>query len=134
MNLELQKNNQEYIKNISKQDILDYLMQMKNLVENVDGFYYKLFTNQISSIINYQKLKFVDGEICSYEFNDKVINSIKSKLESDGTFELNLNQYFPHPTFVNLNFVDWIMYIYHLKNNLKTIDIGFAPNGNIIIT
>lgn len=134
LNLELQKNNQEYIKDISKQDILDYLMQMKILVENVDGFYYKLFTNQISSIINYQKLRVVDGEICSYEFNGEVINSIKSKLESDGTFELNLNQYIPHPTFFDLNFVDWIMYIYHLKNDLKAIDIGFAPNGNIIIT
>lgn len=134
LNLELQKNNQEYIKDISKQDILDYLMQMKILVENVDGFYYKLFANQISSIINYQKLRVVDGKICSYEFDDEVINSIKSKLESDGTLELNLNQYIPHPTFVNLNFVDWIMYIYHLKNNLRAIDIGFAPNGNIIIT
>jgi len=63
LNLELQKNNQEYIKNISKQDILDYLMQLKILVENVDGFYYKLFTNQISSIINYQKLRVVDGNL-----------------------------------------------------------------------
>jgi len=134
LNLELQKNNQEYIENISKQDILDYLMQMKILVENVDGFYYKLFTNQISFLINYQKLRVVDGEIYNFEFDDEVISSIKSKLESDGTLELNLNQYIPHPTFDNLNFVDWIMYIYHFKNNLKNIDIGFAPNGNIIIT
>jgi hypothetical protein len=56
-----------------------------------------------------------------------------SKVELDRTLELNLNRSIPYPTFYELNFIEWIMYIYHL-NNLRTIRIEFDSNGTIQIS
>jgi|GEM_PF-5254221 len=132
-NQELQKiNEKSAVDKSNKQEILDYLIQMRLLVENVDGFYYKLLTNQIPFIFTHEKLG-IKGKFFGIELSDEIVNKIRSKVESDGTLELNLNRYIPYPTFYELNFIDWIMYVYHL-NNLRAVRIGFNPNGTILIS
>lgn len=116
----------------NKQEILDYIIQMRQLVENVDGFYYKILTDQIPFIFNHQKLE-IDGDFFGIELNKKIVSEIRSKVELDGTLELNLDRYIPYPPFHELNFIDWIMYIYHL-NNQRTIRIRFDSNGTILIS
>jgi hypothetical protein len=64
---EFQKINENSAVEISnKQEILDYLIQMRLLVENVDGFYHKIFTNQVPFIYNHQKIG-IDGNFFSIE-------------------------------------------------------------------
>jgi len=116
----------------NKQEILDYLLQMRLLVENVDGFYNKILTNQVPFIFNHQKLG-IDGNFFGIELNEEIVSKIMSKVELEGTLELNLNRSIPNPTFYDLNFIDWIMYIYHL-NNLRIVRIDLDPNGTIKIS
>lgn len=135
---ELQKITQESSINRKKEEILNYILHAKLLVEKVDNFYYKLFNNKIPFVMNYRDFGIspqkLDKMIGSYDINKEIINKIKSKVDADSKIELELSEYAPHASFQQLNFIDWIMYIYHMNQKLKMISINVSPTGGIIIT
>lgn len=124
--------------NRRKGEILNYLLQAKILVEKVDSFYYRLFSDKIPFIMNYRSfgisLKEEDKRLSAYDVKDDIVHNIASKIDTDGSIELDFSMYIPNSSFQDLNFVDWIMYVYHMKFNLKTISICITPNGSVIIS
>ena len=124
--------------NRRKGEILNYILQAKILVEKVDSFYYRLFSDKIPFIMNYRRfgisLKEEDKRLSAYEVKDDIVRKIASKIDTDGSIELDFSMYIPNSSFQDLNFVDWIMYIYQMKLNLKTISISITPNGSVIIS
>ena len=79
-------------------------------------------------------LKEEDKRLSAYEVKDDIVRKIASKIDTDGSIELDFSMYIPNSSFQDLNFVDWIMYVYHMKFNLKTISINITPNGSVIIS
>ena len=135
---ELQKVNSESKINQKREDILRYVKQAKIIIEKVDSFYPLVFLDKIPIMLNY-KLFGISPEkeskiLYTYDIKDEILSQIRSKLIADRSVELNLNQYTPNPSFQNLNFVDWIMYVYYMDHVLKTISVNVIPNGGVIIT
>jgi len=124
--------------NRRKGEILSYILQAKILVEKVDSFYYRLFLDKIPFIMNYRSfgisLKEEDKRLSAYEVKEDIVRKIASKIDTDGSIELDFSMYIPNSSFQDINFVDWIMYVYHMKFNLKTISINIALNGSVIIS
>ena len=123
----------------SKEETLRYILQAKNLIEKIDSFYYLFFMNKIPFNnnyrdfgISYNKL----GEKCRLDscfIKKEVVNRIKAKIDKDIKIELNLGIYIPNQSFQDLNFLDWMVYIYKMKYR-NEISISIAPNGNVIIS
>ena len=134
---ELQMVSSDSTINRKKGEILNYILQAKLLVEKVDSFYYRLFSDKIPFIMNYRSfgisLKEEDKRLSEYEVKEDIVSKIASKIDTDGSIELDFSMYIPNSSFQDLNFVDWIMYIYQMKLNLKTISISITPNGRVII-
>ena len=135
---QLQKANSELrINSTNRKEILNYLLQIKIIIEKVDSFYSQLFLGNIPFQMNYWEfrisLKKEDQRFLKYEIKDDILSGIAKKIDEEKTIELNLNRFIPNPSFQKLNFIDWVMYIYHMRFNLKTISIDIAPNGNVIL-
>ena len=124
--------------NRKREEILNYILQAKIIIEKVDSFYYLLFLGKIPFLMNYRSfgisLKSEDKRLSEYNIKEDIVRNILSKINTDKSIELDLNRYISNPSLQDLNFVDWIMYIYHMKFNLKTISLSITPNGRVVIS
>ena len=124
--------------NRKKNDLLEYVSQSKILIEKIDSFYFMLFSDRIPFLMNFRKFKISldesDKRLVKYDIQKELVDKIHLKIKNEGHIELDFSRFIPQATFHNLNFVDWIFYIYHLRFNLNIISITIDPNGRIIIT
>jgi len=134
----LQKNSDKKFNQFKLPDeVLEYIIKVKDLINSIDSFYNLLFDNKIPFSLNYANLGITasgkDKIMYKYDIEEEVISKIKGKLDIEGTISLNFNRYIPNGSFQSLSFVDWVMYIYYMKYSLELISINVTPCGWISI-
>jgi hypothetical protein len=84
---QLQNANSELRINSTRKEILDYLLQIKIIIEKVDSFHSQLFVGNIPFQMNYWyfgiSLKKEDQRFLKYEIKDDILSGIAEKIDEE---------------------------------------------------
>lgn len=128
--------NTESIIERKKEEMKPYLLNGLRFIEGVDKFYFSFFTNRIPFAFNFKQLSVPlnkwDKVITSYDIDENFNRKIIETISTDGSIELPINSLTPDVRFSDMTFIDWVFYLYKLREQNK-ITISFDYNGKIIV-